>query len=455
MPLRTSAPRRLEGNAAVCIYRPLSDSECLPCTHSTASQSTRPWICRDSQSGAFLGFGAPRGVAFLHNASDSAAALNAELGIDHVRLPVTHTHTVADASQVGLWLYYARGCSDASWPIGRTMLVRNRCDAAITVHQRINSRGNGLRSWQNALSQVASSLASASSRLALKGLHHIRDTNHSTLLAALADCARGDFSSSSQGLPLFLAKHNALDFVTALMLRELRGTARQLDTLQLYRQPQGGLETGQYATEIWDVRSLQARSLGTPPPPADRPRLGWLDGSECRLSPTWASCLACAGSKLERACRFRCTQFRPKKSPPAQLVTEDPKCGLPFQMLSSYGGLLMSPDVRRRLIELGPAGISVAWLRSPCDDPDPFVRCNGCTNVKQHRMLDPSALTVWIEQIASIERGDSFGGFAARFDEDAERRRARWTREHCAVVSWKSACATTWSTYKRYRGARQ
>ena len=444
MPFRPSPPRRREGNADVCVYRPLSDSECIPCTHNAASQSTSPWICRGNERGAFLGFAAPRGVAFLHNASGSAAPVNAELGIDHVRLPVTHTHTVSDASQVGLWLYYARGCSDSSWPIGRTLLVRNRCEAAIAVHQRVDSRVNVLRSWQHALEKVASRLASASGRLAIKGLHHIRTANRSMLVAALAECARG---GSSEGLPLLLAKHNALDYVTALMLRELRGTASELDTLQFYRQPQGGSEAGHYATEIWDVRSLQPSSLGAPPPTADRPRLSWLDGSECRLSPTWASCLACAGSRLERACRFRCTQYRPKRSPPAQLMTEDPKCGLPFQMLSSYGGLLTSPDVRRRLIELGPAGISVAWVRSPCEDPDLFVRCNVCTRVKEQRVLNPSVLTVWIEQLASIELGDAFGGFSARFDEDAVRGRSKWKSEHCKAVGWRSACATS---YKRY-----
>ena len=37
---------------------------------------------------------------------------------------------------MGLWFYYMRGCSDLHLNVGRTLAVRNRCEAAILLEQR-------------------------------------------------------------------------------------------------------------------------------------------------------------------------------------------------------------------------------------------------------------------------------------------------------------------------------
>ena len=50
-------------------------------------------------------FGMPRGLRYL---PPRTKALNQELGRDHAWLPVTHTHTLQGAWQVGLWFHYAR-----------------------------------------------------------------------------------------------------------------------------------------------------------------------------------------------------------------------------------------------------------------------------------------------------------------------------------------------------------
>ena len=56
-----------------------------------------------------------------------------ELGVDNAWLPVTHLggpHK-GPTDSGGLWFYYARGCSDFLWDVGRTLLARNRAHLAV------------------------------------------------------------------------------------------------------------------------------------------------------------------------------------------------------------------------------------------------------------------------------------------------------------------------------------
>ena len=413
----------------VCMYRPREDAECLPCNVRFHRTYGPPWACR-FEEGGWQAFGAPRGILFLHNASKANASLNAELGTDHALLPVTHTHTSSDSLVVGLWFYYARGCSDAAWPMGRTLLVRNRCHAAVAVHQRANPRRSGPRSWDHAVAQVAAALAAASRKLAITGLERIR--NISALSEALDECARGDLSEMRLG-PLVLAQHNALDYVTAALLRSLRGSLRHLDTIQMHRQPQGSLPL-RYATEIWDVRNLRAPTLGLPI--SDRPQLTWLNGSVCPLAPTWASCLACNGSMLQLACSYRCSMYRPLQTPRAQLISEAPGCVNKgqLQVLPSYGGYFVVTTVRRRLADLGPAGISVAWATPPCQDP--VYRCSSCgKEVGAARRKNPGAFTAWTEQVAALEPG--FQGFDAPIDDASAARKQAVCANGGAEKNWR------------------
>ena len=77
------------------------------------------------------------------------------LGEGFARLPVLRTHTQADAVQLGVWFYYGSGCSDIFMDVGRTLLARNRCHAAVLLEQRAHGT-----SWREALYRVAGRLAS-------------------------------------------------------------------------------------------------------------------------------------------------------------------------------------------------------------------------------------------------------------------------------------------------------
>ena len=439
-------PTSLARNPPVCMRRPQDDAECLPCHVRHNRTYGKPWYCRTDEMG-WQGFAAPRGILFSHSASRADAPINAELGLSHALLPIAHTHTKSDSAVVGLWFYYARGCSDAAWPVGRTLLVRNRCHAAVAIHQRAQRPRH---SWDQAVSHVAASLAHASTRLALVGLEVVRALDISAMTAALDECARGNLSVTRPA-PLALAAHTALDFVTTISLRSLRGTPRELDTVQMYRQPQGDSGTNgmRFATEIWDIRNLMAEKLGQPHPAqsAQRPRLAWLNGSVCPLSPTWASCLACKGSQLELACAFRCTMYRPQMRPRVRMTSEMPACtdvGR-LQMLPSYGGYFASAPVRQRHARLGPAGISVAWVTPPCEEPD--LKCAFCNpeTLKAARAKNPGSFTVWTEQLAAL--GPQFQGFSAATDDNSLRKLRRWRDARCfgkgsQIPDPPSTCAT-------------
>ena len=61
----------------------------------------------------------------------------AELGRNHTLLAVTH-HGGPNKGPLdsgGLWFYYAHGCSDLMWDVGRTVLARNRAHAAVIIQQ--------------------------------------------------------------------------------------------------------------------------------------------------------------------------------------------------------------------------------------------------------------------------------------------------------------------------------
>ena len=60
---------------------------------------------------------------------------NAELGVDHARLPVTHTYP-GNVELGGTWYYYSRGCSDLYMDVGVTLVARNRTHAALRLEQR-------------------------------------------------------------------------------------------------------------------------------------------------------------------------------------------------------------------------------------------------------------------------------------------------------------------------------
>lgn len=376
----TAAPTiRVSGtNVAVCVHKARAPSSCVP-PHLEASSSQlaqgssthlqelhRPlmldaaggWTPAPARAGAWNAtthaFGMPRGVRSF---APRRGHVNAELGRDFSWLPVTRTQTQQDGLQVGLWFHYMRGCSDFAWSVGRTLLVRNKCAAAVAVELRASRN----RSWEVAIGRVARKLARAFERLSFQPAWALWYLNvslfNSTLdvaetARALHRCAHG------HGLPAATSRtvrhivgSSALDYVTARTLAEEhnatsgeRAEAPPLDTIQFLNQCAEGTEHCEFSdgnVEVWDVRSLRLldhenasafsidaqanyRSAGGREPKsvsasirgaarrfsgslARQPRLfGRLDGSACALSPSWFRCIACADSLSELACLFRC-----------------------------------------------------------------------------------------------------------------------------------------------------
>ena len=93
-----------------------------------------------------------------------------------------------------------------------------------------------------------------------------------------------------------LAGHNMLDFHNMAVASRLRGTPFELDTVQLWQQPQGGGSI-KWATEVWDVRQFSRRNAFV------YPRAGTLDGTPCKPAPNYVRCRACNGSMTARNCR--------------------------------------------------------------------------------------------------------------------------------------------------------
>ena len=60
------------------------------------------------------------------------------LGLDHALLPVTHIGgpKKGPTDSGGLWFYYAPGCSDFLWDMGRTLLSRNRVHLAVQLERQ-------------------------------------------------------------------------------------------------------------------------------------------------------------------------------------------------------------------------------------------------------------------------------------------------------------------------------
>ena len=110
-------------NMEVCMLRTLDGN-----TSCASGNLGVPGLLNETMGG----FAFPRGVRYVR----FRGRPNAELGQSYRRLPVTHTHTLQHAWQVGMWFYYMRGCSDFSWDVGRTLLARNRCELAVTLEQR-------------------------------------------------------------------------------------------------------------------------------------------------------------------------------------------------------------------------------------------------------------------------------------------------------------------------------
>ena len=370
------AAARSASNEPVCLFQ-----QCSPRPRLTAFGRDDASI--DQGQPTHSSFGMPRGVRYL----EPAQTLNPELGQDDAWLPVTHTHTTQAALQVGLWFHYMRGCSDLMWNVGRTLLARNKCHAAGLLEQRAARN----LPWREAVRRVAQRLMTGINNSRL--LHATRLTSVvsssewqaftvSNVSRALAACAAGRIASEAPLLKATLLS-NALDyFMAATMLRSLVGTSGELDSLQFYNRCVPPMSTATSGcdsnVEVWDVRFLQQPetldSIGSRGPAwrgnatSVFARLGDEPAAAlqpCTLSDAWHYCVACAGSKLERAC---CTvNDAPRRvAAPRELgresctptSTTNPNRAAP--RVCNYGPQ-MEPHLLRRLDFRNPLTLETLW----------------------------------------------------------------------------------------------
>ena len=290
----------------------------------------------------WLPFAFPHGAGYLAP-QQLSCRLNGEVGVSNAWLPVTHTANEGRGTH-GLWFYYARGCSDLLWYVGRTLLARNRCAAALALERL--ARGGSDR---DAAERLASSTA-ASTPTRLDGLlkqtrtranRFLKPTNVS-LPFLIAECARGVHGDCSGAtfdavgklrpckcssnwwrpsgrrpwIMAWLASWELLMPRIEQLLREL-----SYDSLQLYQQPQGA-SWGTWTIELLDARSLDyavnirkalvqnRREFNKLGARLDQDQLHVYTASggsvqaarRCIPSRNFTRCMACVGSLLEEAC---------------------------------------------------------------------------------------------------------------------------------------------------------
>ena len=336
-----------------------------------------------SQTKSF--YAMPRGVRYWMDAANSSRCeLNQELGRNHARLPVSHTHTMQHAWQPGLWFFYMRGCSDFEWDMGRTLLVRNRCHLAVELEQRAHRVG-----WARAISRVARKLVLAANISAWapdfansSAIGHVQGAigmiaqpleslvggsmpgrvpkrGVPELAEALDACARGILPAnrSVRDLAFQLLMLNTLDYTSgAMLMHELPG---QIDTIQFANKCD---TTNNNATdiantdvcvqpvEIWDVRAIATRWSSSPR--KQQPYSG-PHGNKCSLAESFMYCMACSGSQSEHACRYRCSQ--PHRGRPSVFAPQGTRS---FEV--TYGQAML-PSVQRQVAALGPMGKADFW----------------------------------------------------------------------------------------------
>lgn len=306
------------------------------------------------------GMAQPTGVDFLEG---RACEPPAELGRAYSVLPVTHTRA-GSSSRRTVWLYYARGCSDLGWGMGRTLLSVNREDLALRLMARLHATkepstlvGRSLAvaarrvaalaqdrfpGWAAKVVRAAnSSRHTPSARYfaqerfngggpsleallidAADGIIHRRGSQSGCHLTQLGDtlntnagarpleCAGSCAERAHALLHVFGAigdEGRAMDAINVELLGSLCTMPdRALDSVILYQQTSG--TTGRWATELWDTTAVcVARGVSIPRGPRGEPVGGplWLNGSSCARTPPeeYRRCYACAGSELQRACR--------------------------------------------------------------------------------------------------------------------------------------------------------
>jgi hypothetical protein len=327
------------------------------CTTSGTNDSRATW----------KPFRFPPGLEYFRSSSLPCEP-NAELGTSDSWLPVTHVGGPmrGPTDSGGLWFYYARGCSDLQWNVGRSVLARNRAHAAVLTEQMLavlesaehstsaheGERGHQRRkqkspptliSDREAVGRVAAWLRKrypkvewSPLRQARPWFHHVHQSYNATAEDLIAEAARGLYG---QCTPPAFDQTGALRPCTCASDSPSRGTSRRrllaltplcgdkvlslhsepglrrlpLDTVVLHQQPQGGGNPS-WTTEIWDVRgspslSRHLENASAHPEVVGRARWaplqaeGWtVPAGACVPAESWHTCFSCKGSALEHGC---------------------------------------------------------------------------------------------------------------------------------------------------------
>lgn len=292
-------------------------------------------------------FAFPHGAVYLH-ARHLGCDVPAEANRSNAWLPVVST-AYESAGSKGLFFYYARGCSDLLWHVGRQFAARNRCAAAIHL-ERLANGGTDAEATERVAAaffrehdprdlRLRSMLQTAQTRARSwfggKVPSASGSMQNSTLAGLYAECARGihgvcdspPFAADGSLRPCECAggwwrvHHRKRAFVVS----ELAGNDHlnvhilQLmhrlgyTTLQLLQQPQGGGGLG-WSVELMDARNGTRyarhlrKALLTLPAAEFTGRVARLDGitggrKACVPWVNFTRCMACEGSGLESVCR--------------------------------------------------------------------------------------------------------------------------------------------------------
>ena len=197
----------------------LIDESVCPDQHTLRVPCTHP---------SFVPFGFPPRARHYSAQSPhmSACGQRPELGKDHTWLPVTHTY---QKDEVGVWFYYAPGCSDVFWNVGRTIKARNRCHAAIQL-SRLRHGGSDSQAAERVDTHITRYVA----RHELPVLSRARrrassvGLNGSNLASLVSECARGLLGECDG--PQFTAA-GSLRLCTCNQTRGWRGTVLRSLTL--------------------------------------------------------------------------------------------------------------------------------------------------------------------------------------------------------------------------------
>lgn len=313
-----------------------SSALCKPCTAASPC-CRRKCSALEAPQRVIHPFRFPLGNGYFKKKPCRPAA---GLGVDHALLPVTHIGgpKKGPTDSGGLWFYYAPGCSDFLWDVGRTLLARNRVHLAVELERQRGGDDDRaavgrVADWVRRVYPRWGALSRARRGLGLGPNASVEEL--------LADAARGLFSSPCApphfdergalrpcecGGPPGNRRLGALSLLAGEkhLLLHAEPVAVQLnryDSFQLQQQPLGG-GSHDWTSELWDVRDSaaflkerllsrhlenatrfarlyeqRARRLVPPATPGGAPSL-----ARCVPSARFHFCFSCSGSQLEIAC---------------------------------------------------------------------------------------------------------------------------------------------------------